>query len=80
MSPLDPQYPSKKRSVVRKITAFVEKFKEFGGGNLKRLVRGLGIVFHFNLIRVEIGAKNDPIDVERTSRWTTAPSRRWHGI
>lgn len=31
MSPLNPQYLSKKRSVFQKIAAFVEKFKEVGG-------------------------------------------------
>jgi type I restriction enzyme R subunit len=31
MSPLNPQYLSKKQSVFRKIAAFVEKFKGVGG-------------------------------------------------
>lgn len=31
MSPLNPQYLSKKRSVFQKIATFVEKFKEVGG-------------------------------------------------
>jgi len=32
MSPLNPQYLSKKQSVFQKIVAFVEKFKGVGGG------------------------------------------------
>jgi len=32
MSPLNPQYLSKKQSVFQKIAAFVEKFKGVGGG------------------------------------------------
>ena len=31
MSPLNPQYLSKKQDVFKKITAFVEKFKGVGG-------------------------------------------------
>ena len=31
MSPLNPQYLTKKRSVFQKIVAFVEKFKGIGG-------------------------------------------------
>ena len=31
MSPLNPQYLTKKKSVFQKITAFVEKFKGVGG-------------------------------------------------
>ena len=32
MSPLNPQYLSKKQSVFQKVAAFVEKFKGVGGG------------------------------------------------
>ena len=32
MSPLNPQYLTKKQSVFQKIAAFVEKFKGVGGG------------------------------------------------
>jgi type I restriction enzyme R subunit len=31
MSPLNPQYQTKKQSVFQKIAAFVEKFKDLGG-------------------------------------------------
>jgi type I restriction enzyme R subunit len=31
MSPLNPQYLTKKQSVLKKIAAFVEKFKGVGG-------------------------------------------------
>jgi type I restriction enzyme R subunit len=34
MSPLNPQYLTKKQSVFQKIAAFVEKFKEVGGSLL----------------------------------------------
>ena len=31
MSPLNPQYLTKKQSVFQKIVAFIEKFKDIGG-------------------------------------------------
>jgi type I restriction enzyme R subunit len=40
MSPLNPQYLTKKQSVFQKIAAFVEKFKEVGG-SLQRLATDL---------------------------------------
>lgn len=36
MSPLNPQYLTKKQSVFQKISAFVEKFKDIGGKGAKR--------------------------------------------
>ncbi|WP_118776163.1 type I restriction endonuclease subunit R [Haemophilus haemolyticus] len=41
MSPLNPQYLTKKQTIFQKIAAFVEKFKGVGGGNLNLIHQSL---------------------------------------